>query len=67
MSAAWEKEGKPRKIFVPARTDLVTSPAVYKQLLKNHNRYLNQTSLVVVEGITPNKLNKKQKTKDCRQ
>lgn len=61
MAATWEKEGKPQGIFVPARTNLVTSPAVYKQLLKNHNRYLNQTSLVVAEGIKLDKLNKKAK------
>ena len=47
----WSKESKPQGIFVPARTDLVTSPEIYKQLLKNHNRYIHQTTAVVVEVI----------------
>ena len=56
LSAVWSKEYKPRGIFVPARTNLVTSPEIYKQLLKNHNRYIHQTTTVVVEGVPFNEL-----------
>eukprot|EP00957_Ditylum_brightwellii_P170898 13007399-Ditylum_brightwellii.AAC.1 len=26
----WQREDKPRELFIPSRTDLITSPAMYK-------------------------------------
>lgn len=51
LSAVWSKEYKPRGIFVPARTNLVTSLKIYKQLLNNHNRYIHQTTAVIVKRV----------------
>eukprot|EP00957_Ditylum_brightwellii_P032178 2439734-Ditylum_brightwellii.AAC.1 len=58
MSATWQHEDKPRGVFVPSRTNLVTSPATYKQLLRNHNMYIQNTLAVTVEGLHPKVVDK---------
>eukprot|EP00957_Ditylum_brightwellii_P152740 11626580-Ditylum_brightwellii.AAC.1 len=53
-----EYEGCPRGLFLPARGWLVTSPASYKALLKQHNNYLNTNTVIALEGLHPNVLDK---------
>eukprot|EP00957_Ditylum_brightwellii_P105183 8017680-Ditylum_brightwellii.AAC.1 len=53
MSEAWKPKNKPCGVFMPACTDLVTSPETYKQLLQNHNTYIQLTTSVIIEGLHP--------------
>eukprot|EP00957_Ditylum_brightwellii_P095493 7273811-Ditylum_brightwellii.AAC.1 len=51
MSASWQRDDKPRGVLIPSRTDLVTPPETYKQLLRNHNAYDQNATAVAVEGL----------------
>eukprot|EP00957_Ditylum_brightwellii_P164649 12536253-Ditylum_brightwellii.AAC.2 len=53
MATALTKSGKFRGVFVPARAEMITSPAIYKQLLQNHNLYTDSVTSVTIEGLHP--------------
>eukprot|EP00957_Ditylum_brightwellii_P211682 15366462-Ditylum_brightwellii.AAC.4 len=56
FSNAWARDDKPRGVFVPAGSDLITNPVTYKQLLCNHNAYIDSTTALAIEGLHPNVL-----------
>ena len=51
FARTYERQGCPRGLFLPARGWLVTTPATYKILLKQHNKYLLQTKAIAIEGL----------------
>eukprot|EP00957_Ditylum_brightwellii_P206303 15347752-Ditylum_brightwellii.AAC.2 len=53
MSGTWQHEDKSRELFVLSRMDLITSPAMYKQLLRIHNAYIQNVTAVAMEGLHP--------------
>ena len=52
MADVWKSENKPRGIFVPAWTDLITNPQTYKQILRNHNAYVNMVTSIPIKGVS---------------
>eukprot|EP00957_Ditylum_brightwellii_P099139 7551127-Ditylum_brightwellii.AAC.1 len=58
MSATWRHEVKPRGVFIPSHTNLITLPKIYKQLLNNHNAHIQNTTSVAVESLHPTVLDK---------
>eukprot|EP00957_Ditylum_brightwellii_P058341 4423476-Ditylum_brightwellii.AAC.1 len=58
MATTWARTHKPCRVFVPARAELLTSPATYKQLLCNHNTYVDSVTGVIFEGRHPDIMKK---------
>eukprot|EP00957_Ditylum_brightwellii_P141946 10814144-Ditylum_brightwellii.AAC.1 len=58
MATTWAQKHKPHGVFVPARAELITLPATYKQLLHNHNTYVDSVTDVIFEGLHPSVMRK---------
>eukprot|EP00957_Ditylum_brightwellii_P108160 8251633-Ditylum_brightwellii.AAC.1 len=51
FARTYKRQGCPCELFLPARGWFVTTPAMYKTLLKQHNKYLLQTKTIAIEGL----------------
>eukprot|EP00957_Ditylum_brightwellii_P073755 5605351-Ditylum_brightwellii.AAC.1 len=58
MATAWKSAFKLCKVFNPARTDLITSPEVYQNLVRRHNAYIDLVTAAAVKGLHPYMLDK---------
>eukprot|EP00957_Ditylum_brightwellii_P049690 3768369-Ditylum_brightwellii.AAC.1 len=52
MSHAWAST-KLRGQYVPAKAWLLTSRDAYRNLLRIHNEYIEETTVLTMEGIHP--------------
>jgi hypothetical protein len=55
----YKRKDCPCRLFLPARGWLVTTPATYKTLLKQHNKYLLQTKAIAIERLHTKVLKKR--------
>eukprot|EP00957_Ditylum_brightwellii_P169663 12913753-Ditylum_brightwellii.AAC.2 len=46
MAVVWSRKYKPIGVFEPAQAELITLSATYKQLLRNHNMYIDSITCV---------------------
>eukprot|EP00957_Ditylum_brightwellii_P198029 15087351-Ditylum_brightwellii.AAC.1 len=58
MATTWAQKHKPCSGFVPAGAELIMLPVMYKQLLCNHNTYVDSATGVIFEGLHPGVLGK---------
>ena len=47
----YKRKDCPCRLFLSAQGWLVTTPATYKTLLKQHNKYLLQAKDITIEGL----------------
>ena len=44
-------------MFIPSQTNLIASPKAYKQMLRNHNAFINSITGIPIEGIPKEAMN----------